>query len=210
MDCAFVSHQNSKSPFEFTGGHLCLNFTNTVDNRKGKNRKELLTSYVDLLKWAEEAEILRTKDAGHLQGMADAAPGNAKSALRAAVRLREALYDLFSAVTERRKIPVTALSVLNAAVQRAAQHERITQDHQRFHWKLSLPQSSLHSIIWPIARSAANLLTSDELVNVRQCASSDCAWLFLDSTKNHRRRWCEMRTCGNRAKARRYYQRQRG
>jgi len=201
---------NSKSLFEFTGGHLCLNFTNTVDNRKGENRKELLTSYADLVKWAEEAGILRAKDAGYLQNMAEAAPGQAKSALRSAIQLREALYAVFSATIERRSIPSTALSVLNAAVQRAARHERIAEDHRRFRWELSPSESSLDSILWPIARSAADLLTAPELANVRQCASTDCAWLFLDSTKNHRRRWCEMRTCGNRVKARGYYQRQKG
>ena len=205
-----MPRQNSKSPFEFTGGHLCLNFTNTVDNRKGANRKELLTSYAELLRWAEEANILRTKDAGCLQNMAEASPGQAKSALRSAIRLREALYALLSAGIERRAIPATALSVLNRAVQRTAQHERIAEDRRRFCWELSSSESSLDSILWPIARSAADLLTSPDLENVRQCASTDCAWLFLDTTKNHRRRWCEMRTCGNRAKARRYYRRQKG
>jgi predicted RNA-binding Zn ribbon-like protein len=204
-----VSGSNSKSPFEFTGGHLSLNFTNTVDNRKGKNRKELLTNYCDLLEWAEEAGILRGKDAGRLQNMAEAAPGQAKSALRSAIQLREALYAVFSAAIERRTIPSTALCVLNAAVQRAARHERIAEDHRRFHWELSPLESSLDSILWPIARSAAGLLTSPDIANVRQCASTDCAWLFVDSTKNHRRRWCEMKTCGNRAKARQYYQRQK-
>ncbi|HEV2728994.1 MAG TPA: ABATE domain-containing protein [Terriglobales bacterium] len=209
MNQAVMPRQNSKSPFEFTGGHLCLNFTNTVDNRKGLNRKELLTSYADLLRWAEEANILRMKDAGRLQNMAEAAPGQAKSALRSALQLRESLYALFSAATERRAIPGTALSVLNRAVQRTAQHERIAQDRRRFQWELSSPESNLDSILWPIARSAADLLTSPDLQNVRQCASTDCAWLFLDITKNHRRRWCEMKTCGNRAKARRYYERQK-
>jgi len=204
-----VSGSNSKSPFEFTGGHLSLNFTNTVDNRKGKNRKELLTNYCDLLEWAEEAGILRAKDAGHLQNMAEAVPGQAKSALRTAIQLREALYAVFSAAIERRTIPSTALSVLNMAVQRAARHERIAEDHFRFRWELSPLEGSLDSILWLIARSAADLLTSPELAKVRQCASRDCAWLFLDTSKNHRRRWCEMKTCGNRAKARRYYERQK-
>jgi len=86
-----VPHPNSKSPFEFTGGHLCLNFTNTVDNRKGDNRKELLTSYADLLQWAEEAGVLKARAAVQLQKMADEGPGQAKSVLRTAVQLREAL-----------------------------------------------------------------------------------------------------------------------
>jgi len=204
-----VPHPNSKSPFEFTGGHLCLNFTNTVDNRKGDNRKELLTSYADLLQWAEEAGVLKARAAVQLQKMADEGPGQAKSVLRTAVQLREALYALFSAATQRRQILGRSLSILNAAAQRAVRQARIAERNHCFLWEFSSPESSLDSILWPVARSAADLLTSPELTNVRQCASTDCAWLFLDTTKNHRRRWCEMKTCGNRAKARRYYQRQK-
>jgi predicted RNA-binding Zn ribbon-like protein len=64
-------------------------------------------------------------------------------------------------------------------------------------------------MLWPVAHAASELLTSEDLAYVRRCASDSCAWLFLDKTKNHRRRWCEMKTCGNRDKARRYYQRQK-
>jgi predicted RNA-binding Zn ribbon-like protein len=204
-----VPHPNSKPPFEFTGGHLSLNFTNTVDNRKSSHRKELLTSYATLLQWAEEAGVLKAKAAARLEKTAEEAPGQAKSVLRTAVQLREALYALFSAATQRRAIPGRALSILNAAVQRAAKRARIAERNRCFRWEFSPPEGSLDSVLWPVAQSAADLLTSPDLANVRQCASTDCAWLFLDTTKNHRRRWCEMKTCGNRAKARRYYQRQK-
>ena len=62
-----MSHQNSKSPFEFTGGHLCLNFTNTVDNRKGKDRKELLTSYVELVLYPHSADVANFQKGGFLE-----------------------------------------------------------------------------------------------------------------------------------------------
>ncbi|MCB0153982.1 MAG: CGNR zinc finger domain-containing protein, partial [Anaerolineae bacterium] len=55
--------------------------------------------------------------------------------------------------------------------------------------------------------SAAELLTSDRLNRVGQCAGESCGWLFLDTTRNHSRRWCEMEHCGNRAKAKRHYRR---
>src|SRR5437016_13235808 len=97
MNQAVMPRQNSKSPFEFTGGHLCLNFTNTVDNRKGDNRKELLTSYADLLQWAEEAGVLKARAAVQLQKMADEGPGKEKSVLCSAGLLREAHYELVSA-----------------------------------------------------------------------------------------------------------------
>jgi predicted RNA-binding Zn ribbon-like protein len=64
-------------------------------------------------------------------------------------------------------------------------------------------------MLWPIVRSAAELLASDNLPFVRACSSNTCQWFFLDTSKNHRRRWCSMKLCGNRAKVRKFYARQR-
>ena len=65
------------------------------------------------------------------------------------------------------------------------------------------------SPLWPVLRSAADLLTSDELRLLRECAAETCTWLFLDRSRNHSRRWCAMQVCGHRAKARRHYRRKR-
>jgi len=63
--------------------------------------------------------------------------------------------------------------------------------------------------LWPIARSAAELLASEQVHFIRNCSSKTCQWLFLDTSKNHRRRWCDMKLCGNRAKVRRFYTRKK-
>ena len=65
-------------------------------------------------------------------------------------------------------------------------------------------------MMWPIAHEAAELLTANELGRVRECPGPNCGWLFLDMSKNRSRRWCSMEVCGNAAKARRHYQRQKG
>ena len=67
----------------------------------------------------------------------------------------------------------------------------------------------LSAPLWPVAHAAANLLVSDQVSRVRMCASDSCDWLFLDLSRNQMRRWCDMKTCGNRVKARRYYERSR-
>jgi predicted RNA-binding Zn ribbon-like protein len=64
-------------------------------------------------------------------------------------------------------------------------------------------------VAWWVARSAAELLTSKELTSVRECAGYDCGRLFMDGTKNRSRRWCDMASCGNRAKGRRHYERRK-
>jgi predicted RNA-binding Zn ribbon-like protein len=202
-----MSSYQAHSRFEFTGGHLGLDFTNTVDNRAGPQRQELLNSYADLLQWAEQANVLSARETEPLRRLAEAAPGRARAVLEHAIRLREALYTLFSSIAERRGIPAAALTILNSAVQEAAAHSRIGHGRRSFRWEWVRPEHSLDSVLWPVARAAADLLTAQELSYVRRCAAQQCAWLFLDKTKNHGRRWCEMRTCGNRAKARSYYQR---
>jgi predicted RNA-binding Zn ribbon-like protein len=198
---------NQKSRFEFTGGNLCLDFANTVNGRDAENPEELLTAYNSLVVWGTEAGVLTPTTMQRLYRMAAETPGYAQTALRYSVHLRDAIYTIFSAVADRRGISGSALLALNVSVQEASEHARIAHTSRRFAWEWVSPEEHLNSMIWPVARAAAELLVSDDLAFVRQCASSDCAWLFLDKTKNHRRRWCEMRTCGNRDKARRYYAR---
>jgi predicted RNA-binding Zn ribbon-like protein len=198
-----------KSPFEFTGGNPCLDFADTVDNRTGDHPRELLADYGRLLQWGEEAGMTTTRTVVRLRHLASEAPGNAQTTLRASIQLRDTIYDIFSAVAQRRAIPSTALANLNKALRHAAQHAQLVHRNRRFTWEWIEPESNLDSMLWPVSRAAAELLNGEEIGYVRLCASETCSWLFLDKTKNHRRRWCDMKSCGNRDKARRYYQRQK-
>ena len=196
--------------FEFIGGNPCLDFANTVNHRTGDQPEELLIDYSHLLRWGEEARVITNKTAEGLRVAGQEAPGRARSTLRNAIALRDALYDVFAAVARQRTAPEAQLAVLNAAVHDALHHNQIVYGNRRFSWEWVRPEHSLDSMLWPVARAAMDLLTSGELSYVRLCAAESCAWLFLDTTKNHRRRWCEMKTCGNRAKAKTYYERQKG
>jgi len=59
-------------------------------------------------------------------------------------------------------------------------------------------------ILTPVVRAAVELLTSADIARVRTCADGSCAWLFLDTTRSRTRRWCDMKSCGNRSKVRRF------
>jgi len=203
------SQAKLKSPFEFTGEHLCLDFANTVNDRTSERPIELLTSYSDILRWGKESGVLNPRTIDRLSRLAEEAPGRAQSSLRHTIRLRDTIYEIFLAVAERRDVPGTALALLNTAVCEASEHARIAHGNRHFTWEWVLPEENLDCVLWPVARAAAELLVSEEIQYVRTCASDTCSWLFLDKTKNHRRRWCDMKTCGNRDKARRYYQRQK-
>src|ERR687888_470126 len=72
-------------------------------------------------------------------------------------------------------------------------------------WSWADAAVRLDAPLWPLVRLAAELLVGPELERVRECAAGDCRWLFLDTSKNRSRRWCDMKSCGNRAKVRRFY-----
>lgn len=196
--------------FDLSGGNLALDFVNTVSSRATPERLDRLSDYPKLVVFGEETGVLSQLVANRLYRIAREVTGRGETALQQAVRLREALFDIFSAVAEHRASPNHALALLNFAVQESAAHSRIVHTNRRFAVKWIGMDSYLDSLLWAIARAAADLLTSNELANLRICASDQCAWLFLDHTKNHRRRWCDMKTCGNRVKARRHYQRVTG
>lgn len=201
--------QDSKAPFEYTGGHISLDFVDTVNGRTRDVNENLFTDYDRLLQWSEESGTLPRKVVERLRARAAEAPTSAQSVLRHAIQLREAMYDLFLAIAQRRAIPQESLSMLNRAIVHANSHSEISYSAKKFSRQWVEPESHLDSMLWPVAQAAGELLTSSDVENIRECGSETCGWVFLDKTKNHRRRWCEMKTCGNREKARRYYQRQR-
>jgi len=202
-----MSQSQPKTQFDLSGGNLALDFANTVSYRPTPERLDRLPDYRDLVLFGEQAGVYPARVADRLYTIAGEAPGRGKTALQQAVQLREAVFAIFSAVAERRAIPGNPLALLNFAVQESAAHARIVHSNRRFVVEWIGMDTYLDSMLWPVARAAADLLTSDQLVNLRICASDRCAWLFLDQTKNHRRRWCDMKTCGNRVKARRHYER---
>ncbi len=202
-----MSQSRSNFRFDLSGGNLALDFANTVSHRPTENRKERLGEYRDLVSFGQQTGTLPARALGRLYARAGEAAGPGQRALQDAIRLREALFEIFSAVAEHRAIPGNALALVNAALEESASHGRIVHTSRRFAWQWVGMENHLNSVLWPVARAAAELLTSDAIANLRICASHKCAWLFLDKTKNHRRRWCDMKTCGNRVKAQRHYQR---
>lgn len=171
--------------------------------------RELLASYRDLARFAEDAGVLSQQHADHLCRHSEQSLQSAQRALKSAIQMREAMSEVFYARANGRPVPKAALAMLNGYVQQAAQHAALVPHNGHFEWQFEPAHDNLESPLWPIARSAAELLASDQLQYVRACASPTCEWLFLDESKNHRRRWCDMTKCGNRAKVQNFYNRNR-
>lgn len=194
-----------RQPFELTAGVLCLDFINTLDDRPSQP-KELINSYLDLLHFGEDTKIL---DPVQVRNLSESyASGPAQRTLKQAIVLREALFAIFSATMSKRPAPPDALDSLNRCLKAAADHSQLVESKRHFSWNF-VDRLCYEAVLWPIARSAADLLVSDQLQFVRACSAKPCQWFFLDTSKNHRRRWCNMKLCGNRAKVRRFYERQK-
>jgi predicted RNA-binding Zn ribbon-like protein len=189
------------------GGALCLDFINTLDDRFTNQPKELLCRPIDLAYFAEDSGIVSAGQVRELFEGSLALPDSAERTLSEAIELREAMYGVFWAIVKKKPIPERPLHVLNRYVQGVAEHMSLVPGREHFEWQFDSSRIGFEALLWPIARSAAELLASPDLAYVRACASKTCEWLFLDESKNHRRRWCDMTKCGNRAKVKRFYAR---
>jgi predicted RNA-binding Zn ribbon-like protein len=204
---------------KLVGGRLCLDFVNTVSGRAparkpGPSRKaELLVgrdrlgAYPDLVRWSVGAGALTRGEAEELLGRGRRRPAEADAAFRRAVRLREAIYRIFVSVIKGWEAPASDLEVLNGEVAAARARERVVVGEDGFGWAWDRRPAGVDRVLWPLARSAAELLTSADLAFIRECQGEDCGWLFLDTSRNRTRRWCDMRDCGNLAKVRRFRRR---
>ena len=199
--------------FDLGGGAPCLDLANTVSGRGRGAPVDRLAGYPDLIAWGVQGGLVDGETAAGLGRAAARRPAAAAAALGRARALREALFRLFAAAAAGRRPAPGDLAALNRALTAALPRLRLEDGGgapYRWRWQGDgAAEPALDRVLWPVARSAAELLTSGDLAAVRECAAPDCRWLFLDRSRNRSRRWCAMATCGNRSKARRHYRRGR-
>jgi len=194
--------------FDFSGGALCLDFANTLADRP-RGEQESLRGIDDLVAWCEEAGLVARREAGRTIDEARRSPSGARRAFRRAIALRERLYRVFAALAAGTRPDRSDVDALNRDLASALSQLRLESGETGFAWGWSERGGGAARLTWPVVRSAADLLTSDEAGSVRECGSPTCSWLFVDRSRTGRRRWCDMKTCGNRAKARRHYHKAR-
>jgi len=188
------------------GGDLCLDFTNTVEFRDSDQRLEFLRSYTSVLAWCWRNQLIDDAEAERLNALASYQPGEADTTFHTALDLRDTLYRMFTSVIAHEAPASADLARLNRALTTAQPQRRIEANEGGFGWAW-VQSDDLAHILAPIALAAADLLTSDELQRVRQCPN--CGWLFVDTSRNHSRRWCSMDFCGSKIKSRRQYERRK-
>jgi predicted RNA-binding Zn ribbon-like protein len=188
-------------------GHVVLDYVNTLSWRTRAEKVEFLRNYSDLVTWGVIGGLLTEEEArSHLEGERRS-PDQSAAVYQRAIALREALYHILSAYSSAAHPDLDDIAVLNQELAQALSFRRLEWSEAGFNWSWEEGAGDLESLLWKIAGAAADLLTSDTLARVGECQGVGCGWLFIDTSKNHSRRWCDMEGCGNRAKARRHYKR---
>jgi len=193
--------------FRCPGGALCLDFCNAGQGMRGSRQVEWINGYTDLVDWLEAAEAIPQAQAARLRRSGAMAPSTATAAWKNAIIIREALFRIFAAAAGQTEAARADLELVETAIASCATSSRLDWLDKHYVWNLRQDANSPRVAVHPILRSAADLLTSEALSRVRECGGETCSWLFLDETKNHSRRWCEMASCGNLAKVRRHRER---
>jgi predicted RNA-binding Zn ribbon-like protein len=193
--------------FSRVGERLWLDFVNTDDARRGE-RIDLLRDFDALVEFLSETDVLDAERAAGMRRRAHQQPAGATAALVDARRTRAALRTLAERGARGEHARLDALAEINRVLGRSAVTRRVDlQDDGSFVRTFVPVGDAFAALLIPVIESAADALIAGELDRVRRCGDPRCTRVFLDDTRNGRRRWCEMSTCGNRAKAARWRER---
>jgi len=192
----------------FIGDRLWLDFVNTDDVCPGA-QVDALRDFELFVRWLELAGLLDAERGAVMRRRAYQQPAGATAALADARRVRAALRQLAERGTLAERVRSDALAEINRVLGRSAGTRRVEARPDGTFARTFVPVGdAFASLMIPVVDSAADALILGELPRVRRCADARCARVFFDGTKNGRRRWCDMATCGNRAKAARFRKRQ--
>ena len=193
--------------YRLVGGDLCLDFCNTVGGKRETIPRENLHSYAHFLAWCQQAGLVDSAQRALLLKQSEQDSAGAHEVFARAIKLREALYRILLASSAGTHVENGDLALLNSELVSGLGQLRLGREGNDFVWQWTAHPLSMAMPLGPIAHSAAKLLSSGSLQHhVHQCCGNNCGWLFLDHSKNHSRRWCDMRDCGNLAKVRRHRQ----
>lgn len=189
------------------GGTLTLDFANTVDVY-ADDPDYFSPGYGNVLAWYLHADLLNENATLNLLRLARRSPKDAAAVRRRIVALRGAIRGIVYALCNGASPDPADLTRLDEERLDAERHGHHIVNGDHLEWVFD-ESKDLERIIWPVAREAARFLSEGAMSRVRECASETCKWLFIDTTKNGSRRFCNASTCGNETRVRRFRARQR-
>lgn len=183
---------------------LCLDFANSRYWRGTPEPTETLTTFDDVFTWLAAANALDAKTIEALkQNWPPTAAGYAET-----IQLREALYRIFTAMAAHADPAPADIEIFNRQLTAAPARSQLVKHEGAYLWRANL-KPQLPDLLAPILWTAGDMLAEPRRDRIRLCANEKCVWLFLDDSKSGTRRWCDMKACGNRAKAHRHYEKKK-
>ncbi len=192
--------EDRPSPF-FIGDSSALDFLNSVAAPK-TTEYEWLQSGPDLLDWFVEAGMASEEKLQHLRSPEHA---NAmEDTVQSARKFRDEFRAFIQAASDHPSAVVShpMIDQINETLGQGSQHFQIESGPSDNGYILA----SRDRIAYPsdllclIAKHCAQLICEADFQYVRNCEGPNCTLYFRDVSKNHKRRWCSMEVCGNRAK----------
>lgn len=195
--------QSRRAAQDLLRENISLDFVNPVV--AAGERDYFFASYERLLDWGIAAGTLHEREAAALLTAAKKTETATGEAIRYAKSIRAALEGALRAVATGRSAEAH-LPALNDAMTAAAGHRRLAERLTNIVWDWPF-DGDFRKPLWPVIPAAIDLLMSGGMAHLRECPG--CGWLFLDSSRNHSRKWCRMSDCGNVAKVRSHRRRGR-
>ena len=185
------------------GDDLALDFANTESGRGYPSHQDHLREAANVVDWLRQAKALPAGEADWLGKRVSGRSDLASDLLARAIELRAAIHDAGAALGRAAGPPRDALLRLSALHARCVAKAELAPGDLKCRWRWSVRAAPVEAALGPIALAAVRLFTEGDFSRIRECGGHACGWLFYDTSKNNRRRWCEMEVCGNRAKQRR-------
>jgi len=185
-----------------------FDFLNTLDRDDGFLR-EHLTTLDDALAWFVDRGVIHREGADRARAQASAQPAAAQRDLARVRAVRQALREVAEAIATHRVPSAGAIDTVNRAlrarqvIELVAAPDGCSVDHRHV-------GDPVDDALARLAEPLVGELTAGHPERIRICASETCKWVFYDTSRTGRRRWCDMATCGNRAKAARHRARAKG
>ncbi len=187
---SYISIMFQWNAHRFSGGRLALDVTNTIVCRGDPIRRaDRFAQPENIEAFASAATAMRSAE---VEGKTITAP-TTETSVHALLHLRESIDDWLRPRIRGATESQTVLAVLFRACAAAS------EDAPRRPGTIPLGVAT--------ARSAMGFFDQHLVMRTRICPN--CDWLFVDNSKNGSRLWCDMKVCGNRAKARAHYERKR-
>jgi predicted RNA-binding Zn ribbon-like protein len=184
---------------------LCLAFANTLSWRGSPAPSEKLHALPDLLGWLEASVGAGAAATDEVRAWSREHPKKAAAVFADAIAIREGLFGAFAAIAAGAAVRDQDFAVLKKALAEAPARSELARADGAYAWRIGQMKPTAPYLLAPVLWSAGDLFVDKGQRRIRQCANEKCLWLFVDASKSGTRRWCDMASCGNRAKAQRHY-----